>query len=557
MLGSTTIYCRVSSSMQEDGASLDEQERFCREYAARHNLTVAAVVHETEDGEEIDRPKLKQLLALGKRGEASSVIVWKQDRLGRGNKAHEVVFYMCELAGLEPLCVIEPYGDSSVDMMTRGIRGIVSGEEKKNIRLRTQMGRQARARSGKLIPGPRPLYGYRYVDAGSGRGQTKVAYEPNPDTAPIVRRIFRELNAGKSLRKIACGLNDDGVPTPWRAKQWIFSSIRLLVVHPAYCGDGCAYGSAKRKRTKGPGGERQYVRVAREDEERIALPEGTIPALISRDEWLAAQESTKRNRREATRHNRDPEAFLLRAGFVRCGQCSRAAHAVWKPPKKGSKQTARPNYVVFRNTADATHAQCASTTISAERLDAAVWARIESVLLDEAVIRREVAKLRSADPTLDEERGIDKALGQVKQKQEKAARAITLLDDDAAEPLVGQLALLGKQRSELERELTNIARRRAMWQQQQLVLDQIAAWRSRVAANLARLTYDLKRDILRAMDVRVTLWPAGHEPRYVIDAGIPLDDADLSGEGGMVSETTRAVARNTTIEDGIVSSTTA
>ena len=184
------IYCRVSSEAQEDGASLDEQERICRDYAAQHGLAVVDVYREVYDGEEIERPVLRQLLAAGKRGDADAVIVWKQDRLGRGIKAHEVVYYMCELAGLEPLCVLEPYGDSSELTMTRGMRGIVSGEEK------TQGGRKARASAGKIIPGPRPLYGYAWKDAGHGKGQTKVAYVVKDDEAAVVRHIYRELAGG-------------------------------------------------------------------------------------------------------------------------------------------------------------------------------------------------------------------------------------------------------------------------------------------------------------------------------------------------------------------------
>ena len=529
------IYCRVSSTMQEDGASLSEQERICREYAGRHNFDVVAVYHETADGEEIERLKLRQLLALGRRGEARHVVVWKQDRLGRGNKAHEVVFYMCELSGLEPHCVLEPYGDTSEAMMTRGMRGIVSGEEKKNIRLRTQLGRKARARAGKLIPGPRPLYGYRYVDVGTGRGQTKVAYEPDPETAPIVRRIFRELASGKAIRRVADGLNADGIPTPWRAKQWLYSSVRLLARHPAYCGDGCAYGSVKRKRVQGVGGERRLLRTARDPDERIALPEGTIPALVSREEWQAARAAAAKNKREAVRHNRDPEAFLLRAGYIRCGHCGRGAHVVWKPPKRGSAQTHRPNYVIARNRADATHSECPNTTISAARIDATVWRRVESLLLDDAVIRREVARLRTADPGPDERKAVERALAQVAQQQHKAARAILVLDDDAAEPLVEQLALLGRRKAELAGEIARVAAREAAWRRAEETLDRIETWRARVARNLRDATYPLKRDVLTALDVRVTLYPAGHEPRYVIEAAVPLPE---EADAAIVSSTT-------------------
>jgi len=40
------IYCRVSSTGQEDNHSLESQEAACRFYAATHGLTVASVARE-------------------------------------------------------------------------------------------------------------------------------------------------------------------------------------------------------------------------------------------------------------------------------------------------------------------------------------------------------------------------------------------------------------------------------------------------------------------------------------------------------------------------------
>src|SRR5207248_154207 len=131
----------------------------------------------------------------------------------------------------------EPYADTSEGRMTRGMKGIVSGEEKANIRLRTQGGRLARARAGKLIPGPRPLYGYRWRHAGTGKGQTKVAYEIDEATAPIVRRIFTELVAGRTLAAVAEGLHADGIPTPHRAARWVYSSVQCIAKNTRYAGD--------------------------------------------------------------------------------------------------------------------------------------------------------------------------------------------------------------------------------------------------------------------------------------------------------------------------------
>jgi hypothetical protein len=112
------------------------------------------------------------------------------------------------------------------------------------------------------------------------------------------------------------------------------------------------------------------------------------------------------------------------------------AQAVWKPPKKGTEQTARLNYGSLCNHTDATHLDCPNATINAARLAAAAWRKVEALLLAEVITRREVARLRSADPTADELRAIDRALAQARSRQAKPARAVLALDD-AAEPEVG------------------------------------------------------------------------------------------------------------------------
>src|SRR5215211_5456740 len=104
------VYCRISDPKKAVGESFPVQERDCRIYADAHGLEVVRVVHEQADSYEIDRPKLRDLLAAGKRGEFDAVMVWKQDRLGRGNMAHEVLYYLILNAGLQPLCALEPYG---------------------------------------------------------------------------------------------------------------------------------------------------------------------------------------------------------------------------------------------------------------------------------------------------------------------------------------------------------------------------------------------------------------------------------------------------------------
>ena len=77
------------------------------------------------------------------------------------------------------------------------------------------------ATQGRFLGG-RPPYGYRLVDIGphpqpgEGRriGKRLHQLESDPDTAPVVQRIFDEYLAGKGYFAIAERLTADGIPSP-------------------------------------------------------------------------------------------------------------------------------------------------------------------------------------------------------------------------------------------------------------------------------------------------------------------------------------------------------
>ena len=531
------VYCRVSTDKQEDGYSLDEQEAGCRRYAEEQGYAVVGIYREVSDGEEVNRPLLDELRAAGRRGEADTLIVYVQDRLGRGPDTVAVIFYLLDAAGITPECVLEPYETGAMGAGMRAIRGMVSGMEKEAIRRRTQGGRRARAGSGKLIPGPRPLYGYRWKDGvgadGDQRGQTKVAYEIDEETAPVVRRIFAELAAGRSLRKVAEGLNNDGVPTPNGARCWLPSSVRLISMNQRYTGQAVSYGPVKRVKVRAsPGTARVYRRVPRPAEEQFTLPEGTIPPLCTPEQWSAVREHASRNKQEATRRNRNPEAFLLRGGFVRCATCGRAAHTTWKKPGKLGR-TERPVYMIYRRAGE--HDECPNTNISAEKLDRWVWDYLADRLQKRENLERAVAAQRRTDPTGTELADVEHALSGVVKRQANLSRAIARLDDeDAAGPLVAELAALGKQKRRLEEERTATLARREAWRSAEQVLDNLERWRERAAEELRTMGYDEKRDFLRKLAVSVKLHPADHTPRYEVRARILLEPFDAT-----VNSTTR------------------
>ncbi len=92
-----------------------------------------------------------------------------------------------------------------------------------------------------------------------------------------------------------------------------------------------------------------------------------------------------------------------------------------------------------------------------------------------------------------------------------------------AELVTQKLAALESQRQQLERERGFVAGQQAAWAAAQARLNEVEAWCATVAENLAGLTYDEKRCALDALNVRVKVWPVGHDPRYEVKASVPLE----------------------------------
>lgn len=61
------------------------------------------------------------------------------------------------------------------------------------------------------MAGPSPAYGFRYTE-------DREDYKVDEAKMRVVRRIFEDVAAGKTLRSIIKRLDEEGVPTPGRAR---------------------------------------------------------------------------------------------------------------------------------------------------------------------------------------------------------------------------------------------------------------------------------------------------------------------------------------------------
>ncbi len=494
------IYVRVSSTRQEDeGTSLETQLDRCRTHAQVRGWQVVAEFRDTHTATELhERPQLTSLREMIRSGAADIVVCYAVDRLSR-NQAHVYILAEeFERAGIDLSFVTEDFEQSAVGKFIRSAKAFAAEVEHEKIRERTVRGRIRRVESGKLIPGGKPLYGYHWIDRD---GKTKAALVIDDVAAGVVRRIFADVASGKSLRQIARDLVTEGIPTPTgRGNGWYTSTIAQILHKPAYKGD--AYGWGWRKGGTTP--------QTFDPTKAIPLPEGTVPPIVDAEMWNAVQSILTRNKDRAIRSAKNPEAALLRGGFVRCGYCGQAMYA--RPRNNGAVE------YVCRPRTNASN-PCVAHSMMAHRLDPVVWEKASAILTNPAVVAREVTRLRRDDPTIADLTAVERALGEVERQQASLARAIAMLEeDDAAAPLVARLAALANQRRQLRAERQSIHDRRQSWVAAEANLDSVERWCQRVAANLSDLTYQQKRMALDALGFEVRLFRADHRPRYVIAA---------------------------------------
>jgi site-specific DNA recombinase len=99
-------------------------------------------------------------------------------------------------------------------------------------------GRQARLRSGQLLPWTRAPYGYRLHPE---RPRDPAAVQVDSVAAVVVQELFAAYAAGGvTLHALAAQLTARGVPTPTGRPVWRSTTIRNLLTNPASKGQAAS-----------------------------------------------------------------------------------------------------------------------------------------------------------------------------------------------------------------------------------------------------------------------------------------------------------------------------
>ena len=197
------LYVRVSTDIQVDGYSIDEQLERLRMFCEAHGWTIyKEYVDPGFTGSNIDRPAMLKMLKDIREKKFDTVLVYKLDRLSRSQKD---TLYLIEEEflpnGVDFISMCEnfdtstPFGKAMI-----GILSVFAQLEREQIKERMAMGHIGRAKSGYWRGGSNPPIGYDFID---GR------LEVNNYEALQIRKIFSLFLSGESMHGIAKYMNEN------------------------------------------------------------------------------------------------------------------------------------------------------------------------------------------------------------------------------------------------------------------------------------------------------------------------------------------------------------
>ncbi len=474
------LYTRVSTDEQaRTGYSLAQQIEALRAYAVREGYEVLDEVSDPgQSGASLERPGMDRVRDLVAGGGVSVVLAQDRDRFAREPAYHYLLRKEFEERGTKIRALNDRGDESPEGELTDGILDQLAKFERAKITERTKRGRLRKAREGKVLGGRSPRYGFKLNGSRDG-------YDVDEEKIEVVRRIFRMVAEGTSLRAIKLALEREGIPTPRGAKHWDRSFFRTAVLDDVYkphsfeeveevvptevaarLNPSERYGIwwFNRRRMVG-----RTVREVTENGTRYAKRYSSH--VKPKEQWVAVPVPDPGIPRElvdaarnAIRGNGVPSAagrkvWELSGGIARCEACGRRMRTVYRVKRRKDGSTRSYGYYKCSGYAEHGEKGCPNRrTVSATALEEKAWRFVHGVMTDPEELTRDLDRM--IEMKRRGERGDTKK--EAKTWLDELAKVERMRDgyhDQAAEGLIGldklreKLAALEERRDAAEREL--------------------------------------------------------------------------------------------------------
>ncbi len=365
------LYARVSSDRQDVDLSVSAQLRALRDYAEKNGYAVAReYVDEAESGRVANRPEFRKMIDEAGRTNAPfrEILVWKFSRFTR-KREHAVAFKsMLRRKGIRVVSITEQAEDTATGRLLEGIIESVDEFYSENLAQEVLRGMREAASRGFWV-GSKAPYGYTRIMVQDGP-KKRPTLELDPDTAPVVKRIFDMSEAGSGMVDITRALNDDGISSPG-GKLWGKTGVHKVLVNEAYTGT-LLWG------------------VNAQDGADPVRVEKAFPAIVSKTQFQRVGRQLRRRAPKVVHPRRAGSSYLL-SGLIKCKTCRRALSGQY------SKSGQFP-YYVCQSLMKRGKEACKTPRLAARRFEEMVVSKIRSNILTDSNIR---ALVKVVDEQMD------------------------------------------------------------------------------------------------------------------------------------------------------------
>jgi DNA invertase Pin-like site-specific DNA recombinase len=229
-------YVRISKDRDDESSTTTQEDRI-RAYCQAHGLDLVEMI--VEPGKSAygsarnTRPGFARAKGLIASGAAELLVVWKLDRAARNTidtleLVKELAEHGAQLASVtEHFDTSTPTGELMVTMLAALARMESATKSE-----RLEVWQAHRRTTGAVPTGPRP-FGYHRTPTKDGKHSNRL--DIDPAEAKIIRKIAKQVLAGKSLRSVTADLAAAGV-TGRNGKPFTIRSVRMILLRPTTAG---------------------------------------------------------------------------------------------------------------------------------------------------------------------------------------------------------------------------------------------------------------------------------------------------------------------------------
>ncbi len=497
-------YYRMSTDRQE--TSIPDQRTAVEKYAKANGYhIVREYIDEGISGDATDkRREFQAMVRDGQHRKFQAILCWDIDRFGRFDSL-EAGYWIFPLrrAGVHLATVAQGFIDWG-DFAGRVLYGIQ--QEAKNQYLtdlsrNVTRGMTSLAEQGLWASG-KPALGYVAVNK-------RLLLGPTEDVA-LVRWLFTEYLAAKSLRGLADELNNSGRPSP-KGKGWTANGIAGMLRNRVYVGD---YIWNMRCMSK-------YKRKGRPEQRNNAADwivfEDHHEAIIDRDTFDRVQQQLAERRNCSTPHP-SGGGFVL-SGVLRCGKCG---HKMIGDLSNGKHHYTCYGYRQHGKT------YCDRNTLRQNEIVAGVLDGLQERYYNPETLAQLASSMRRQLKELKREpepQALRRELDAIEAKLAKAKQRLVEVDADLLDDVQEQIRGLRRQRVAAEARLASCASNsRTKGDDIDRRVEAALEWFGRFREAATKADPHLLRQFFRGSISRVDIFtdkrPWGKRSKYRLERGI-------------------------------------